>query len=194
MGTTSQLTPMLRKGAAFEWTEAASMAFEAIRSEIAKRLELTMVDPEKPMVLATDASCFAIAAALMQADDSGKLRVAAYMSKQCSGAVARYSQHSLEMYAIVEACAHFRWAIDGCENLTIYTDCAAIANGKLFEKSATSYATHRMARWIGKISHIRATLRHHPATNPVAIHVDHLSRRPDFVKSTTKDMQPTECA
>ena len=186
---TARLTPLVRKGATWVWDESHETAFKAIKAAVAKRVKLMIIDPEKPIVLATDASCYAIGAAMLQQDDTGKLRVAAYMSKQCSGAVARYSQHSLEMYAIVEACMHFRWAIDGCHDLTIYTDCAALANGRIFEQSATTYTTHRMARWIGKIAHIRATLLHHPASDKLAIHVDHVSRRPDFVTATTKDME-----
>ena len=65
----------------------------------------------------------------------------------------------------------------------------ALVTGKLFTESKLTWASHRMARWIARIASTRADLRHHPASARLAVAVDALTRRPDYVNGTAKDME-----
>ena len=83
---------------------------------------------------------------------------------------------------------HWRWLLDGTTDLIVYTDSKALVTGKLLEESQPAWASHRMARWISRIASTRAGLRHHPASARLVIAVDALTRRPDYVEGTAKDM------
>lgn len=188
----AQLTPLTGKGVPWRWTAQHDRAFAQIKEGIAARIALRLPDPDRPFVLATDASLHAVGGVLLQADPDAaipdRLEIVACFSKQCSPAEGRYSQHSLEMLALVRCITHWRWLLDGATDLVIYTDSKALVTGKLFSESQPSWASHRMARWIARIASTRADLRHHPASARLAVAVDALTRRPDYVNGTAKDM------
>jgi hypothetical protein len=67
---------------------------------------LIIFDPKKPSMVETDASDKAIGAYLSQADDKGKLRLVAYLSRKFTPAESHYEVHDKELLAIIESFRH----------------------------------------------------------------------------------------
>ena len=63
-------------------------------------------DPSKSSVVETDASDKAIGAYLSQADDKGKLRPVAYLSRKFTPPESNYEVYDKELLAIIEAFRH----------------------------------------------------------------------------------------
>ncbi|XP_037774531.1 uncharacterized protein LOC119571186 [Penaeus monodon] len=72
---------------------------------------LSFPDFNKPFVLATDASCTALGAALMQRS-AGRLQPIAYVSRKLNAAEPHYSVTDLEALAVVWSLKHFRVLTD----------------------------------------------------------------------------------
>ena len=100
-----QLRPLARlprwpKDALGEGTRERQI-FEQIRLELAEEVKLQMPDWEKRFILKTDWSCEAVAAALIQKDDNGRLRPVGFASRKCTEAEAKLGAPDGEMVALV---------------------------------------------------------------------------------------------
>ena len=97
------LRPLARqwtKGAMAEGTVALEL-FRQLRRELADSVKLQMPDWQKRFVLKTDFSALAVAAALLQKGDDGKLRPIAFASRKCTDAEAKLGAPDGEMVALV---------------------------------------------------------------------------------------------
>ncbi len=81
---------LLRKDVPFVWNDQCQAAFEAIKREIASPRVLCHFDPKKKLILATDASPYAIGAVLSH-ECSEEERPAAFASRELSNAERNYS-------------------------------------------------------------------------------------------------------
>ena len=92
------------------WTPEAEEAFHGTKKLLADRLELFIVEPDRPFHMETDASDFAIGAALKQQDDDGS-RIGtpgakypvAFFSRKLQQSQQNWSPREKEAYAIVSA-------------------------------------------------------------------------------------------
>ena len=75
----------------FNWTPRAQEAFDSLKRRFTEALVLATFDPEKRIVVETDASDFAIGACLGQLDEQGKLRPIAYYSRKMSPTKLNYN-------------------------------------------------------------------------------------------------------
>ena len=64
-------------------------------------LILRIHDPEKELIIETDASNKAIGGCLKQRDDQGKLHLVAYFSRKLTPLEANYNVYNKELLAIV---------------------------------------------------------------------------------------------
>jgi len=64
---------------------------------------LTHIDVQRPVLIETDASDFAIGAILSQRDDKGRLHPVAFHSRKFQPAEINYEIHDKELLAIVDA-------------------------------------------------------------------------------------------
>ena len=78
-------------------------------------------NPNRPYILYTDASEFAVGAILVQKDDTGVERVIQYVSHSLSTSQRRWSTVEHEGYAIVYAITKLRPYLYGAR-FVIYTD------------------------------------------------------------------------
>jgi transposase InsO family protein len=88
------------KSRKFEWNSKAQQAFEKLKSLLTTDIILIHPDPKQQFILHTDASDIAIGATLSQADDRGKLKPVAFISKTLSATEQRYSVIERETLAI----------------------------------------------------------------------------------------------
>ena len=77
------------------------MAFDTLKEALASNPIIQAPSPTAPFTVHTDASDFAIGAALMQTDVQGKEYVVAYESRKLNDAECKYAAHEREQLATV---------------------------------------------------------------------------------------------
>ena len=103
-----------------QWTDQMNSDFEATRKSILTAPLLTAPDTSKPFYLQTDACQSGIGAVLQQEKDGQRATIAFY-SKKLNKAQQHYSATELELYALTQACQHFKIYLFG-SNVVVETD------------------------------------------------------------------------
>jgi RNase H-like domain found in reverse transcriptase/Reverse transcriptase (RNA-dependent DNA polymerase)/Integrase zinc binding domain/Retroviral aspartyl protease/Chromo (CHRromatin Organisation MOdifier) domain len=156
------------------WKDSQQMAFERLKQLLISAPVLKQADPDKPYVLTTDASDFAIGSVLQQEHD-GYLHPVAYYSRKLSNAEAAGGPYSREMLAVVDSVRNFEHYIDG-QHVTVQSDQEAL---KWFWQQ--KQLTKQQIRWMAKLQSYDLQLKYiRGRLNLVA---DALSRRPDHKDS-----------
>jgi hypothetical protein len=88
---------------AFNWTEADGRAFATLKHHFTVAPILVHFHPEKPPLVETDASDFALGAVLSQVQETKRLHPVAYHSKKFKPAEINYDVYDKEILAIVTA-------------------------------------------------------------------------------------------
>ena len=115
LGSTNQ------KNHTLTWTPESERSFENIKEALATSTNLSHVDHKQCSYhLVTDASNFAIGAALHQMVD-GEAQPLGFYSKKLSGTQKTYSAFDRELLAAYLAVLHFKPLIEG-RNVTLFTD------------------------------------------------------------------------
>src|SRR5271154_7105841 len=107
------LTELTKKDRKFHWGETCHTAFHLLKRRFTTAPILATFDPEKHIVLETDASDFAIGMCISQPDEKGRLHPVAYHSRKMSPAELNYEIHDKELLAIVEAFKEWRAYLEG---------------------------------------------------------------------------------
>ncbi|RAL58210.1 hypothetical protein DID88_002313 [Monilinia fructigena] len=97
----------------FEWTVEAQEAFDTLKQAVAKEPILLTFDPEKPIIVETDSSDFAIGAVLSQPGQNEKYQPIAFYSRKLSPAELNYEIYDKELLAIVDAFREWRVYLEG---------------------------------------------------------------------------------
>ncbi|XP_074039503.1 uncharacterized protein [Leptinotarsa decemlineata] len=103
----SPLYNLLQKNVTFQWTEQCQNAFDLMKREITSSEILCPYDSKLPLVLATDASPYALGAVLSHIMPDGTERPIAYASRSLSKSEKNYSQIDKEATSIFWACNKF---------------------------------------------------------------------------------------
>ena len=106
----------LKKDVHFVWTQEMDSEFAAIQQAIAEATVLIHFDPNKQVIIETDASLKGLVAVLIQ---EGK--PVRFLSKSLTKTEADYSNIEREMLAILFACERLHLYIF-CREVTIHTD------------------------------------------------------------------------
>ena len=161
------LTNLLRKDVPWGWENEHREAFEALKTVLTRAPTLALPQYDKPWQVTTDASDYAVGAALTQ---EGK--PVAFMSKKLSPAEVNYPVHEREALAIVLALREWRVYLE-TRHVVVFTDhysCRYLPSQPHLSK--------RQARWMEALSTYDLDIRYKPGkANHVA---DALSRRPDL--------------
>jgi hypothetical protein len=165
------LTQLLQKDIAYKWTHAQNKAFQELKTAVSEAPVLIIPDPTLPYTVVSDASGFAVGAALCQ--DHGKgLQPCAYLSRTMNTAERNYPVHEQELLAIVTALREWRHYLLG-NKFTIYTD-----HRSLKYISTQPSLSPRQTRWSEFLQQFDFEIVYRPGKeNTVA---DALSRRPDL--------------
>lgn len=115
------LTMLLKKDAEFVWTDTHEQSLQALKIALIDKCLLYQVDPNKPYVVETDASGYAIGASLNQLQDNGQLHPVAFLSRTLNDSERRYTVSEREMLAIVYAIKYWRNYLMGYQ-FTVYCD------------------------------------------------------------------------
>lgn len=154
------LNELTKKDKEFRWNDKTQKAFDQIRKLLLEEPILITFDPEKPVILETDSSDFALGAVISHEDDHGKRRPIAFYSKKLHGAELNYPIYDKEFLAIVNAFKEFRPYLMGNKHkITVYTDHKNIAYFATTQKLTgrqMRYAEY-LAEFDYKILHCKGT-------------------------------------
>lgn len=138
---TVPLTNLLQGGVKFECQQEQQVAFDKLKEALVSYPILKMPDFDKPFLIYTDASGYALGAVLAQKNPDGGESSVAYVSRTLKGAELNYGITEKECLAVVWAIKQFRVYVHG-NKFTVITDHAA-----LVWLMNISDPTGRLARW-----------------------------------------------
>jgi hypothetical protein len=136
------LNRLLKKNTPYIWGKDQQMAFEKLKICLMTPPILAYPNFEKPFILYTDASTFALGAILSQKDNENKERVIAYASRSLNKHERNYSITELECLAVVWSVKHFHHYLHG-QRFTVITDHAALR----YLKNITN-PVGKLGRWL----------------------------------------------
>ena len=169
------LTDLLHKNIAFQWTDKQEQAFNQLKQAVCNAPVLIVPDPNKQYTVITDASGFAIGAALCQ-DHGNGLQPCAYISRKMNDHERNYPVHEQELLAIIHALREWRHYLHGSQ-FTVLTD-----HRSLQYIQTQPNLSARQVRWVEFLAQFDFVVQYRSGKeNHVA---DALSRRPDHHIST----------
>ena len=167
--TARPLIELTKKGAAFKWTTEHTAAIQALKDKLVNYVTLQIPDTNKPYVLKTDASGYAVGAVLEQ--DGKPL---GFLSKKMSPAEQRYSTYDQELLALIRALEKWRRLLLTAD-VTVYTDHRALQY--LQQVKGDKYVRGRIARWLIFLADFQnLKIKYYAGSSNVA--ADGLSRHP----------------
>jgi len=152
-------------GDKLQWTEPLMLAYEKLKKEISECRTRAHFDPEKKIVIQTDACNLGLGAVLLQ---EGVPVV--YVSRTLTDVEKRYSQIELEFLGLVFALNKLKLYVLGAE-VDIQTDHLPIL-GLL--RKPIDQLSNRLQRWVIGIQHYQFKITHIPGKSNVL--ADCLSR------------------
>ena len=169
---TQPLTHLLKKGALWDWTEARHTAFLSLKEAFSKEVILKNPDDNKPFIVETDASNYALGGVLSQFNQNNILQPIAFFSRQMIPAERNYEIYDKELLAIHECFREWRQFLQGSRHpVSVICD-----HKNLQYFMTTKQLTRRQARWSLFFSEFDFTLTHRAGSlNGKA---DLLSRQP----------------
>lgn len=164
------LTMLTKKDQQWLWEEAQVNAFNELKRLLTSAPILVQPDYSLPFILRTDASSYALGAALLQGETQRDERPVAYASRLLTSAERNYSTTEREALAVVWAVEKFRGYIDG-HSVRVASDHQPL-KWLLTLKSPTG----RLVRWAMKLQSFDLQVDYTPGkANVIA---DTLSRPP----------------
>lgn len=157
------------KGTRFVWTENCQTAFNTLKEALTSPPILVYPVADKPFILDTDASNFAVGAVLSQEHD-GYEHVVAYMSKSMNKHEASYCTTRKELLAVIIALRNFHPYVYG-RPILLRTDNAAVSWLKSLKDP-----TGQVARWLQQLGTYNFTVTHRAGRKHT--NADALSRNP----------------
>jgi hypothetical protein len=97
----------------WNWTHEAELAFRELKARFTSTPILAHFDPQRPVIVETDASDFALGAVLSQRNDENLLHPVAFHSRKFTPAEINYEIHDKELLAIVNSFKHWRRYCEG---------------------------------------------------------------------------------
>jgi hypothetical protein len=176
------LTRLTRKGVPWNFGDDARKSFNALKSAFTSAPVLTHWLPDKPIIIETDASDYALGAILSIQTDSGEVHPVAFHSRTFSALELNYDTHDKELLAIFDAFRVWRHFLEGSGTpIDVVTD-----HKNLEYFSTTKVLTRRQAHWSEYLSQFNLVIRFRPGklgTKP-----DSLTRRWDvYLKGGNSD-------
>jgi hypothetical protein len=176
------LNDQLQKERRFVWTPDLEEAFVTLKAKLSSAPILRIADPTAPFRIETDASGYAIGAALLQQDDNDIWHPVAYESRKCKPAEKNYPVHERELLALIYALKTWRHYLYGGA-FEAHTDHKTLQH--LQEQANLS---GRQARWLETLQEFDVTIVYKPGKSNIV--ADALSRRPDLSLNAISTAQP----
>lgn len=147
------ITDLLKTTDRFTWTQAATNAFDELKTCLTTAPVLTHADFSLPFYIQCDASMLGVGGVLFQIKEGDEHPIA-YMSRKLNPAQRNYSVTELECLAAIFCIREFRCYIEGMR-FTVITDHAALK--WLMEKKDLA---GRLARWSLELQSFNFTIEH----------------------------------
>lgn len=152
------LTALTRKDTPFVWTPACQSVFDSLKTAFTSAPILRHFDPEKDIVVETDASDFVSGGVLSQPDESGILHPVAFFSKKHSPAECNYEIYDKELLAIVRCFEEWRPHLESAP-----TTIKVLSDHKNLEYfMTTKNLNRRQARWSEFLSRFDFQITYRP--------------------------------
>ena len=180
----SPLTELLKKDQKFVWSEQHTSAMGNLQQSIQQAPVLIHPDTNVPYTVVTDASGFAIGAALCQDQGQG-LQPIAYMSKKMLPAEKNYPVHEQELLAIVCALKEWRHYLHGTQ-FKVLTD-----HRSLQFLQTQPHLSARQTRWVEFLQQFDFVIEYQDGKSNVV--ADALSRRPDHNILNANGVSTSDC-
>ena len=158
------------KGSKFLWSDECQKAFDELKAALTSSPILAFPKPGVPFKLDTDASNFAIGAALSQDDENGAEHVIAYMSSTLNKHEVAYCVTRKELLAVVKALRCFHSYVYG-QHVLLRTDNAAVSWMRSLKNPSG-----QVARWLQELGTYDLECTHRPGHQHR--NADALSRNP----------------
>jgi len=97
------LSSLTKKEKEWEWGDKQQGAFDTLKTAMIMEPILQHFNPERAVIIKTDASDYAIGAICLQPDDNGILHPVAYYSRKLKDPECNYDIHDKELLVIVDA-------------------------------------------------------------------------------------------
>ena len=178
------LNDLTCKNRQWDWSDECERAFQALKDVCTREPVLKTPDWNKPFVMHTDASGYALGVVIAQEHDDG-MHPVAFHSRSLLPAEKNYDVHDKELAGVVFGFKCGRPLFLGAKHpIKVFTD---HKNLQYFREPQK--VTGRQARWIEFLQDFDYTLEHiMGTTNTVA---DLLSRRKDLNKGVDSDLPRT---
>lgn len=173
-----------KKTAPLRWTADARQAFDQLKEAITNSATLGIADANKPFIVHTDASDYAVGAVLSQLNDRGELRPIGFVSQKLTEVEYRWSVYEKELFSIVVALQ--RWSMHlmhAKHPVEIHNDHASLRY--LLDQPKL---TAKQTRWLALLSTF-AELRFIHVRGSDNARADALSRRADHDVGTEQRQQ-----
>ncbi|XP_033608779.1 nucleoporin nup211-like [Cryptotermes secundus] len=180
------LTPLLKQGVKWTWTDEARDAFLRLRQSFARSIHLVHPRDDAPNAIYTDASKLGISSILNQESDSGETLVVSTASRVLSPVERRYFTCEQELLAVVYALQKFRIYVIG-HSITVYSDNKALS----FLKRC-NLTSSRVTRWVMQLQEYELKIVHIKGSDN--FFADMLSRNPIGLSQVSRDqvLKPKE--
>ena len=180
---TMAMTELLKKDVVFNWNKDCSESFMDLKSAFTTDILLAFPNAEKPYIVETDASGYAIGGILSQENDQGNLRPIAFYSRKFNSAERNYEVYDQELLAIKECFAIWRQYLLGAKHkVQVYSD-----HRNLQWFSTTRQLNRRQVRWSMMFADFDFEIIHRPGSS---CKPDAISRRPDYFDKNDHLPQP----
>jgi hypothetical protein len=167
------LTRLTHKDIRFQFDEEARSAFNYLKKAFTTAPILNHWIPDRPIIIETDASNYALAAILSIELEDGEIHPVAFHSRKFNPTELNYDVHDKELYAIYEAFRIWRHYLEGSG-----TPIDVVTDHKNLEYFATTkLLNRRQARWSEYLSQFNLIVRFRPGK--LGAKPDALTRRWD---------------
>jgi len=140
----------MKKMEKWAWNQQAEGAFQELKKRFTTVPILSNFDAQKPVIIKTDASDFAIGANLSQRDNEGRLHPVAFHSRKFQPRKSNYEIHDKELLAIVDTFKHWRRYCKGSvHQVQVFSD-----HQNLEYFMTTKILNRRQARWAQELAGI----------------------------------------
>ena len=172
------ITELLQKDQPFRWAAEQQQAFEQLKAAMVAQPVLILPDPQRPYVVTTDASGYAVGATLSQ-DHGHGLQPIAYLSKKMLPAERNYPVHEQELLAIIVALREWRHYLSGARfTIVVKTD-----HKSLQHFQTQPHLSGRQSRWLDLIAEFDFVIEYQEGKSNIV--ADALSRRSDHKPPAT---------
>ena len=187
--TLAPLHVLLRKETKWCWGNEQASAFEAAKQLLQSDSLLVHFDPDKPLLLACDASPYGVGAVLSHQMEDGSERPIAFASRSLSPAEINYSQLDKEGLSLVFGVTKFHQYLYGMKFVLI-TDHRPLIGLFNEQRPIPPQASGRLQRWALTLAGYAYIIRHRSGN--AHGNCDALSRLPLHTPHSAKTPAPAE--